>query len=210
MVSIQSDVYDQTSLGNKMPVSAVPTVLYVDDSGKVVEVEEARNMSKMNTLITQKSATPKANTMMMNLPEVNIAPASVPNMSMSAATVPLMSAATPFMPSTIMPQPMAKPTLNVELPKTEPSELNVVPALPISSMPATGGQVGGAYRKQKGGDAMAAFLIAAQQAAPAAVLLGAYSAYGRARRSSGLSAPVRSRKARALIRRLRARRTHRK
>lgn len=191
MVSIQADAYDQTSLKEKAPVSAVPTVLYVDNSGKVVEVEEARDMNKMNTLITQKPATPTA----IDLPEIEMPPV-----------------ASPVIPAAIMPQPLSqpKPNLTVELPKTEPSELNVVPALPISTMPVTepAAQVGGS--RQRGGDPMSAFLLAAQQAAPAAVLLGAYAAYGRARRSSGLAAPVRSRKARALLRRLRARRTHRK
>jgi hypothetical protein len=211
MVAIQANAYDDTSLSVKAPINAVPTVLYVNQQGKITEVKEPRNMPNMKNLVVSTPPAPASNfsesAPSANLPEPTF--------------VPMTPAPSPVVPTAIKPEPINMPKVASISPtammtlEEQASSLNVLPAMPVSTMPTSTEtapvQMGGSrHRKQKGGDAMAAFLMAAQQAAPAAVLLGAYSAYGRARRSSGLAAPVRSRKARAFLRRLRARRTHRR
>lgn len=212
MVAIQADAYDDTSLSVKAPVNSVPTVLYVNQEGSITEVKEPRNMPNMKSLVVSTPPSPNANTSRFpSAPKVNFVPASPASMDLPEPIAP-----SPIVPTAIKPEPvpgvnMPKPVItpsNMMTLEEQESPMNVIPALPVSTMPTSVTQQGGSRQhKQKGGDAMAAFLLAAQQAAPAAVLLGAYSAYGRARRSSGLAAPVRSRKVRALLRRLKARRT---
>jgi hypothetical protein len=77
-----------------------------------------------------------------------------------------------------------------------PSTLSPIPATPVSSatMEQRLLQTGGGNLvmvNQRGGNPWGAFLMAAQQAAPAAALLGAYSMIKKPVRSSGLGAPRR-------------------
>ena len=82
-----------------------------------------------------------------------------------------------------------------------PSTLSPIPATPISSatMEQRLLQTGGENLisvNQRGGNPWGAFLLAAQQAAPAAALLGAYSMIKKPVRSSGLGAPRKTRRRR--------------
>ncbi len=82
-----------------------------------------------------------------------------------------------------------------------PSTLSPIPATPVSSatmeqrLLQTGGGGNLIQVNQRGGNPWGAFLMAAQQAAPAAALLGAYSMIKKPVRSSGLGAPHRRRRA---------------
>lgn len=133
LVSMRADTYMKTPMATQKPVEGVPTVLRVDKSGQITELDDIRNMQKMSDTI----ATPERLT-------TTVEPAIV----------------------------------SQSVPGTEMSE-NPLPALP----------------GQRGGNPWAAFLMAAQQAAPAAALLGAYAALPRhhTRRSSGLRAARRRR-----------------
>jgi hypothetical protein len=84
-------------------------------------------------------------------------------------------------------------------PTMTPSRLNSIPATPLSSatMEQRLLQTGGGNLievRQTGGNPWGAFLMAAQQAAPAAALLGAYTMMKKPVRSSGLGAPRRTRR----------------
>ena len=59
MVSMQSDVYNQTPLSEKAPVNAVPSVLYVDKNGQVSEGTDIRNMDTMTKVV--KTGSPDTN-----------------------------------------------------------------------------------------------------------------------------------------------------
>jgi hypothetical protein len=115
-------------MASQKSVEGVPTVLRVDRSGTITEVDDIRNMEKMSATV------------------------STPEPERLTSTV-------------------EEATIKQIVPGTEVAE-NPLPALP----------------GQRGGNPWAAFMMAAQQAAPAAALLGAYAALPRTRRSSGLRA----------------------
>lgn len=130
LVSMRADTYMQTPMASQKSVEGVPTVLRVDRSGTITEVDDIRNMDKMSATI------------------------STPEPERLTSTV-------------------EEATIKQIVPGTEVAE-NPLPALP----------------GQRGGNPWAAFMMAAQQAAPAAALLGAYAALPRrrTRRASGLRA----------------------
>jgi len=128
LVSMRADTYMQTPMASQKSVEGVPTVLRVDRSGTITEVDDIRNMEKMSATV------------------------STPEPERLTSTV-------------------EEATIKQIVPGTEVAE-NPLPALP----------------GQRGGNPWAAFMMAAQQAAPAAALLGAYAALPRTRRSSGLRA----------------------
>lgn len=127
LVSMRAETYMQTPMAAQKRVEGVPSVLRVDKSGQITEIDDIRNMQKMSATVA--------------------APAEE------------------RLTTTVEPATVAQ-----SVPGTEMSE-NPLPALP----------------GQRGGNPWAAFLMAAQQAAPAAALLGAYAALP-TRRSSGLRA----------------------
>lgn len=59
MISMESDIYQQSPLAEKKDVSSVPTVLYIDENGEIQEVDDARNKTLMTNII-QTAAPPAA------------------------------------------------------------------------------------------------------------------------------------------------------
>jgi hypothetical protein len=51
MVSMEAQVYDKTPMSEKKRVSGVPTVLYVNKSGQISEVQEPRNREVMSNAV---------------------------------------------------------------------------------------------------------------------------------------------------------------
>lgn len=172
LVSVRSDIYDQTPLSETAPVSSVPTVLLVDKNGRVTEAEEPRNMTMMKNVVrTGSTAAPTAGA----TTEANLSEAL------------RSAAASSSMKATSQPQQQSEP-IRAVLPGTTTSE-NPLPALPATPVSEAMEPVEPSV--QSGGNPWAAFLMAARQAAPAAALLGAYAALPN--RSSGLG-PARSRR----------------
>lgn len=136
LVSMRADTYMQTPMAAQKSVEGVPTVLRVDRSGTITEVDDIRNMQKMSAAVS----TPEPERLTSTVDEA---------------------------------------TIKQIVPGTEVAE-NPLPPLP----------------GQRGGNPWAAFMMAAQQAAPAAALLGAYAALPRrrTRRASGLRAALRRRR----------------
>ncbi len=169
MISIRSDVYSESSLANKQPVESVPTVLYVNSQGKIQEVEDSRNKTRMSNIVSSGSPSEKvgmppamATSQMTGVEEVNIKMAS-------GTQQPALTNIAPTVPGT----------------KTEPSRLNILPGSVVSpSEPIPEQPVGVQY-----GGNLNGFI---QAAGPAALLLGAYAAFGR-NRSSGLPPATRRR-----------------
>jgi len=52
LVSMEASTYQQTSLSKKKAVQSVPTVLFIDANGKIVEAESPRNEEVMSTAVT--------------------------------------------------------------------------------------------------------------------------------------------------------------
>ncbi len=51
MVSMEAGVYEQTPMSAKQPVTGVPTVLFVDKSGRITEGEDIRNKRLMTAAV---------------------------------------------------------------------------------------------------------------------------------------------------------------
>ena len=58
MVSMESSVYQNTPMSEKMPVSGVPTVLHVDMNGEISEVSDPRNRTVMTNAVKLATNTP--------------------------------------------------------------------------------------------------------------------------------------------------------
>lgn len=174
MVSMEADVYQQTPMAAKKPVSGVPTVLFVDKAGRITEGEDIRN-KQMMTAAVQKGVSEM---------QIN---SGVEEQSSSAET---LTADSPIF--NVSPSPAS--SMNLSEPPTPGSRVRVnpLPAVPAQVVPSP--QKGGAYASplQVGGNPWAAFLAAARQAAPAVALVGAYGLLPS--RSSGLGPARRSRK----------------
>ena len=190
MISMPSSVYSETELAKKKPINSVPTVVLVDETGKVHEVD-GRNVSKMTSLVTE------SNTVTSNIPtNIPIAPLptalQVPGLTgVESDSIPVSSINVANMNRS---PNVSKPVANVSKTKNRSpnvsnkivavlpgvtTELN--PLTPLPSLPV-----------QTGGNPWSAFMMAAKQAAPAALLLGAYSTLPK--RSSGLPNPRRTRR----------------
>jgi thioredoxin-like negative regulator of GroEL len=51
MVAVNANAYESTALSSQNPVSQVPTVVYVDETGAISEVKDHNNMAKMQSLL---------------------------------------------------------------------------------------------------------------------------------------------------------------
>jgi hypothetical protein len=187
MVTMRADVYEQTPLSERQSVTGVPSVLYVDQTGSVSEVEDIRNTTKMTNLIKTGSATGAVDSETL--------------LEMASSTTEKRRAPAPS-PSVVAPLPAVIPG--------QTSSPNPLPPLPgmTSSSEQRGGGARRTQRKtrrhrQVGGNPWAAFLASA---GPAAILAGAYAALPA--RSSGLPAPQHSAKWRRIRARLTRRRRH--
>lgn len=166
MVAVKSDVYSELPLSEKKEVNMVPTVLYVDKSGRVSEASEPRNTAVMTEAV--KAA--KTDTEVKTALTTSISEPMISNFKITGTA-----------DSTENRKPMTESQSNFRpvIPGTTeaPNPLPALPGLPI----------------QSGGSPWAAFLgAAAAQAGPAALLLGAYGALPK--RSSGLGAARRRRR----------------
>jgi hypothetical protein len=169
MVSMEADTYMGTQMSAKKPVEGVPTVLYVSPSGSISEVATPRDTATMNTAVQRGVTDEEAKRMNSGTPVTLSQPTPYPT-SVPSSSSPSSST-------------------------TEANTLHPFPGTPISSdtmeqrvLQTGGSQTGGI---QTGGSPWAAFLMAAQQAAPAAALLGAYTMIKKPVRSSGLGRPRR-------------------
>lgn len=177
MISVKSDVYQQTPMSEKKPVTGVPTVLFVDKEGKITEAKEPRNQTVMTNAAKMGVSEQQAVTATVS---GTASPISAPNSSN------LFRRTSSERPSPAAPPP---PPVIPGLPAgTAISEnpLRIIPGTPVTSESANVGQ--------RGGDPFSAFMMAAQQAGPAALLLGAYSTLKKNPRSSGLPAATRRRR----------------
>jgi len=75
MVSMPSSTYNETPLAKQSPVTGVPSVLFVDPAGSVVEVDDIRNTTKMtNLLTTSENPTTPSNTTTPSLSDQDVDP----------------------------------------------------------------------------------------------------------------------------------------
>jgi len=183
MISMEASTYQKTPLSEKKSVSGVPTVLYVNKQGEIVEIDTPRDTEKMTEVI-RNSPRPEF-TKVLTDPK----PMSGPMMPK-----PMTPSLSPMMPDPMMPKPMSlSPSPMMSAPMMpKPMSLSPKPMVPgteiinspLKPLPATGGSRGGNWD---------ALMLAAQQAAPAAALLGAYAAFPM-QRSSGLGPARRTRR----------------
>lgn len=165
MISMESDVYSKTPFVSKKPVSAVPTVLYVNDRGEIQEVTEPRDMSAMTNTVMTGSLSPSSDVSDFS----GVSDSFQPSSSSSNVSESNSNYNTSY-----------ENTASNVVVKHNP--LHPLPASTISSE----GQKNQTNQKtQRGGNPWAAFMLSATQAAPAAALLGAYSMLP-TKRSSGL------------------------
>jgi hypothetical protein len=169
LVSMKADVYDKTPLSEQKTVTGVPSVLYVDDEGRVTEADDIRNQPLMKNVVKTASPEPEAAAAAPE-PEAEMeVPATPASNLFRSEPEPEPEEIAPIVPV----QPPAMPIAGSEF---RENPLEPLPATPV----------------QQGGSLWSAFLMsAARQAAPAAVLLGAYAALPK--RSSGLPAARRRR-----------------
>lgn len=148
LVSMEASTYQQTSLSEKKPVQSVPTVLFIDANGKIVEAKTPRNEEVMSTAVKHGVHETEATTITES-PE-----------AMTSSKVATTS------------QPGSD-----DLPvgtRISENPLIPIPGTPIKSSESEVVQMGG-YRQVGGSSPWSAFMSMAQQAAPAALLLGAYA-----------------------------------
>jgi hypothetical protein len=218
MISIEAPVYQASPLAAKKEISSVPTVLYVDEKGKIQEVEDARNKTLMSNIV--RTASPPDVAEAMSEEEVaavvnatqraptSSAAAGAPSMvAAPMVAAPMVAPPTPAplsmnaMRRTSNAKPLTPPEIASAIPGTEvvPNPLPISPGATMSAEEAADSlmpeqpkpQVGGA-KPQVGGN-MASIIA---QAAPVAILAGAYSMFGN-RRSSGLPSARRTRRKRS-------------
>lgn len=224
MISMKSDVYRQTPYHQKQPVNGVPSVLFVDPSGRISEGKNIRDKATMVTAV--KNGVGEEEAVAINTSNVSntsntsnaskTANSKVPSPSFfsTAKTTPSVSPSVtaaveesnsekvkelltsdlfrvsekPTSAEVRIPSPQVSEKIKSIIPG---AEVAVNPLRPIPATPESSSNLvltGGARVAQQGGNPWAAFLLAAQQAAPAAALLGAYSALPH--RSSGLGKAI--------------------
>ncbi len=223
MVSMKSDVYRQTPYHQKQPVNGVPSVLFVDPSGRISEGTNIRDKATMATVV--KHGVSEEEAVAINASNMSKTQVSgetnmskpTPSFFSTAKTTPASSSPSPSVTAAVersnaekvkelltsdLFRVSEKPTsAEVRIPTPQVSEkiksiipgaeAAVNPLRPIPATPESSSNLvltGGARVAQQGGNPWAAFLLAAQQAAPAAALLGVYSALPH--RSSGLGKAV--------------------
>ena len=166
MISMEASTYQQTPMSQQKPVSGVPTVLYVNKQGEIVEIDKPRDTATMKSVVR------------------NMNPSSMVSSSMvSSSMVSSQMNPKPMTPRPMNPNPMT-PRLSPMDPKPmqNPSQDKRYTNSPLKPLPATGGHRGGNW------DAVMA-------AVPAVALLGAYAAFPM-QRSSGLGPAIHLRKTR--------------
>ena len=176
MISMEASTYQQTPLSQKKSVSGVPTVLYVNKQGEIVEIDTPRDTEKMTEVI-RNSPRPE-------FTKVLPGPSPMMPKPMTPGPSPMIISPKP-MSAPMMPKPMSFSPKSM-VPGTE------IINSPLKPLPATGGRRGGSRGGSRGGN-WNALMVAAQQAAPAAALLGAYAAFPM-QRSSGLGPATRKRR----------------
>lgn len=190
MISMEASTYQQTPLSQKKSVSGVPTVLYVNKQGEIVEIDKPRDTATM-TEVVRNSPRPEFTKVLSGLSPkpMSLSPTPMAPMPMSLSPTPMTISPTPMMPKpmTISPSPMAGPKPMTSKPASMVPGTEIINS-PLKPLPATGGRRGGS----RGGN-WSAIMAAAQQAAPAAALLGAYAAFPM-QRSSGLGPARRTRR----------------
>jgi hypothetical protein len=162
---MEASTYQQTPLSHKKSVQSVPTVLFIDSNGKIVEAKSPRNEKVMSTAVTHGVHEEEATTI-TELPE-----------SMTSITDSEVNAKS---------QPGSD-----DLPtgtRISENPLIPIPGTPIKTSNSERIVQAGGYR-QVGGDSPWSAFTAAM---PAALLLGAYALTPK--RSSGLPATTRKRR----------------
>ena len=198
MISMEASTYDGMAMSETKPVQSVPTVLFVDPAGRISEAKAPRNSAVM--MNARKEGVPES-VAASNLTKKTPTP-DLSEMLLSEQTVNPPDVSEPLSTPSVVSRSLATPTV---IPGTEVREntLSPIPGTPLTSG-SNSSQMGGGskatpagnYITQHGGNPWSAFLMAAQQAAPAAVLLGAYAGLRRRPvRSSGLG-PAKTRKRR--------------
>jgi len=204
MVRVKSDVYNQTALGTQKPVSMVPTVLFVNKTGVISEALSPRDETVMANAITHgitdKVATENVSSPLFTAPESSY---SEPNPLHVLPAEPITHAASANSAN------VASNGVNVSSANVASNGANVASnganvasnganvasnGVNVASnganvasngvnVASNGANIKGGRRRQQGGTPFAAFLLAAQQAAPTGLLLGAYATLPPKRRS---------------------------
>ena len=168
MVSMEASTYQQTSLSEKQPVQSVPTVLFIDSNGKIVEAKSPRDEKVMSTAVEHGVHETAAKT-------ITESPTPITDSSEIVAKVASKSSESRSSGTRISENPL------IPIPGT--------PIKTSDSVQMGGGyHQGGGYRQVGGNSPWSAFA----QAVPAALLLGAYALMPK--RSSGLPATTRKRR----------------
>jgi thiol-disulfide isomerase/thioredoxin len=199
MISMQADVYQQTTMAKKKPVSGVPTVLFVNKKGQITEGKDIRNSQIMTTAVEHGVSEDVA------VKRQTQTPAKRTNTQRLSADDPIFDVKETSSASDSMDFMLSEPPTPGSSVRRNP-----LPAVPAQVVPSP--QRGGAQLPptQSGGSPWAAFVAAARQAGPAVALLGAYGLIPRTERSSGLGPARRStRRRRPLSRRSRRNKTRR-
>ena len=141
MISMEASTYQQTPMSQQKPVSGVPTVLYVNKQGEIVEIDKPRDTATMKTVVR------------------NINPSSMVSSSMVSSQMnpkpmtprPMNPIQSPMDPKPMTPRPMT-PTLSPmnpiqspmdPKPMQNPSQDKRYTNSPLKPLPATGGHRGG-------------------------------------------------------------------
>jgi len=170
MISMEASTYQKTPLSEKKSVSGVPTVLYVNKQGEIVEIDTPRDTEKM-TEVVRNSPRPEFTKVLTDPKPMTLSPAPMMPKPMTLSPAPMMPK-----PMTLSSKPMSlSPMVQSPSPKPTIPGTEIINS-PLKPLPATGGSRGGNWD---------ALMLAAKQAAPAAALLGAYAAFPM-QRSSGL------------------------
>jgi len=120
MISMEASTYQQTPLSEKKAVSGVPTVLYVNKQGEIVEIDKPRDTAIMTEVI--RNSSPPAFTQVLSSP--SMVPKPSPSMVLKPSPSMIPAPAKPMMPS---------PRTMTMVPGTE------IINSPLKPLPATGG-----------------------------------------------------------------------
>ena len=156
MISMESSVYNQTPLANKLPVSGVPSVLYVGPNGEPTEIQNPRDKATM-TNVVKNSPSPVTS----SNPLSSSSPLTSSSSSMNTSSSKMTSSSSSMNTSSSGPL-LSRPVYTTS-PDVKMSDN------PLKPLPARGGSWDALF----------------QQALPAAALIGAYAAFPM-QRSSGL------------------------
>lgn len=177
LVSMEASTYQKTSLSEKKAIQSVPTVLFIDANGKIVEAKTPRDEKVMSTAVEHGVHEAEAST-------ITESPEAMTSITDSEEVMKSQPGSEDLPTGT----------------RISENPLIPIPGTPIKSSESEKVNQMGGYRQgvQVGGSSpWSAFMSMAQQAAPAALLLGAYALS----RSSGLPATTRKRRRHHSVRR---------